>query len=243
MKTKINLLLVITAYCSLQTAVCFAQQGVSINTNGTPSDISAMLDVVATNKGVLIPRVLLLSTTDVITVPTPATSLLVYNANPSMTGGGLGFWFWDGTKWVQALGPQGPTGPSGANGGIGVTGLTGPTGPSGANGGIGVTGLTGSTGPSGANGGIGVTGLTGSTGPSGANGGIGVTGLTGPTGPNGTTVLGGTGATSSIIVISGGDIQYKDINNAVILKSPNGSCWKVTVDNSGNLTTQSVTCP
>ncbi|NML71775.1 hypothetical protein HHL23_18520 [Chryseobacterium sp. RP-3-3] len=46
----------------------------------TPSpDPSAMLDVVASDKGLLIPRVALTSATDQITVPSPAVGLLVYN--------------------------------------------------------------------------------------------------------------------------------------------------------------------
>src|SRR5690606_10151437 len=63
------------------------------------------------------------STTDVTTIPTPATSLLVYNTNAAMTGGAVGYWYYDGTQWVQALGPQGPAGPAGA------TGPQGPPGP------------------------------------------------------------------------------------------------------------------
>ncbi len=69
-------------------------------------------------------------------------------------------------------------------------------------------------------------------------------GPTGPTGANGTTVLTGTGATSSIMVVTGGDIQYKNTATpGVILIDPNNQCWKLTVDIQGNLNTQSVTCP
>lgn len=42
-------------------------------------DVSAKLDVSSGNKGFLPPRVALTSTTDAITIPTPATALLVYN--------------------------------------------------------------------------------------------------------------------------------------------------------------------
>ncbi len=54
-------------------------QVVSINTTGAAGDNSAILDVDATNKGFLIPRVSLTSATDIVTVASPATSLLIYN--------------------------------------------------------------------------------------------------------------------------------------------------------------------
>jgi hypothetical protein len=52
---------------------------VSINTTGNLPDVSAMLDVSAANKGILVPRVALTGTTDAVTIAAPATSLLVYN--------------------------------------------------------------------------------------------------------------------------------------------------------------------
>jgi len=57
----------------------YAQTGVAINTSGADPDNSAMLDVSATNKGLLIPQVALTSTTDVTTIASPATGLLIYN--------------------------------------------------------------------------------------------------------------------------------------------------------------------
>lgn len=66
---------------------------------GTPN-ASAVLDITATNKGMLIPRVALTSSTDVTTITSPAAGLLVYN-----TGTGAltfkGFVFWNGTEWRQ----------------------------------------------------------------------------------------------------------------------------------------------
>ena len=52
-------------------------QGVGIGTN-SPNG-SSMLEINATNKGVLIPRVTLTGSADATTIATPATSLLVYN--------------------------------------------------------------------------------------------------------------------------------------------------------------------
>nr|MBP8042957.1 hypothetical protein [Bacteroidales bacterium] len=109
----------------------YAQQGVGINASGAAAHSSAMLDVSSASKGLLIPRVSLTSTTDVTTIPSPAISLLVYNTNASMTGGAVGFWFFNGTNWVQALGPQGPAGAAGAAGPQGVPGAVGATGPAG----------------------------------------------------------------------------------------------------------------
>lgn len=57
----------------------FVCQNVSINTTGLAPNVSAMLDVESTTKGLLIPRIALLSNTDAATIITPATSLLIYN--------------------------------------------------------------------------------------------------------------------------------------------------------------------
>jgi len=127
-------------------------QNVGINPTGAAPNTSAGLDVNFTNKGLLIPRVSLTSTTDVITIPSPATSLLVYNTNAAMTSGAIGYWYWNGSAWVQAIGPVGATGPTGAAGTNGTNGATGPTGAAGTNGTNGATGPTGaagSTGPAG----------------------------------------------------------------------------------------------
>jgi len=61
-------------------------QNVAINTDGSSPDVSAMLDIVNSSKGLLIPRVSLTSTTDAATVASPAASLLVYNTNAAITG-------------------------------------------------------------------------------------------------------------------------------------------------------------
>ncbi|MCX7862113.1 MAG: hypothetical protein N2449_03900 [Bacteroidales bacterium] len=76
----------------------FAQ--ISINISGTNPDPSAGLDVSFTNRGVLIPRIALTSATDNSTIPSPATSLLVYNLG---TGGlsPAGYYYWNGSQWVM----------------------------------------------------------------------------------------------------------------------------------------------
>jgi hypothetical protein len=76
-------------------------QNVGINSTGTTPHASAGLDVNFSDKGVLIPRVALVSNTDVVTIPSPETSLLVYNTNAAMVNGaGLGFYYWDGSQWI-----------------------------------------------------------------------------------------------------------------------------------------------
>jgi len=81
-------------------------QNVGVNATGATPDVSAMLDIVNANKGLLIPRVALQSTTDAATIATPATSLLVYNNNASMTNGqGVGYYYNSGTTiaplWIK----------------------------------------------------------------------------------------------------------------------------------------------
>ena len=165
----------ILCFCSLGG---FAQQGVAINTAGSPADPSAMLDVSSVSRGLLIPRVSLSSINDITTIPNPAVSLLVYNTNASMTGGAVGFWYFNGTTWIQALGPQGPQG---------TQGIQGPTGLTGANGATGAAGGTGATGPQGPQGIQGIQGPQGTIGLTGANGPTGATGAQGPAGPQGAT--------------------------------------------------------
>lgn len=124
-------------------------QNIGINATGATPNSSAGLDIDYPNKGLLVPRVSLTATTDVTTIPTPATSLLVYNTNAGMTGGAVGFWYWNGSVWVQSIGPTGPAGATGSTGATGATGATGSTGATGATGSAGATGSTGATGPAG----------------------------------------------------------------------------------------------
>lgn len=82
----------------------FAQ--VKIGDNPTTINASAILDVESTNKGFLPPRVPLISSTDVVTIPSPATGLLVFNTQNSGTGTNAveanRIYFWDGTQWAKA---------------------------------------------------------------------------------------------------------------------------------------------
>ncbi len=88
---KITLLAAIS-FCFLFTKL-YAQIGI-----GTPTpNASAMLDISAANKGLLIPRVNLTSLTDATTITNPVTSLLVYNTNAALTGS-IGYYYNSGTS-------------------------------------------------------------------------------------------------------------------------------------------------
>ena len=43
--------------------------------------------------------------------------------------------------------------------------------------------------------------------------------------------------------VEDGDIYIEDINKGVIMKSPNGLCWRMTIDNTGNTVTSQISCP
>ncbi|MEN8124556.1 MAG: hypothetical protein ABFR32_05440 [Bacteroidota bacterium] len=53
----------------------------------------------------------------------------------------------------------------------------------------------------------------------------------------------GTATPASQLQVKGGDIYLEDIGDGVIMKSPDGNCWRLTVDNSGNPVFTSITCP
>ncbi len=65
---------------------------------------SSMLDISASDKGLLVPRVSLTGTNDNTTIAGSATSLLVYNTNTSTPGPNQvtpGYYYWDGSVWLR----------------------------------------------------------------------------------------------------------------------------------------------
>lgn len=74
------------------------QQNVGIGT--ALPHASAKLEISSTDKGLLVPRVNLVSDSDLVTVPNPAAALLVYNVNPLLTEG-EGFYYWTNGKWQR----------------------------------------------------------------------------------------------------------------------------------------------
>ncbi|RLD54251.1 MAG: hypothetical protein DRJ05_15025, partial [Bacteroidetes bacterium] len=83
---KNTLLLIVL---SILTGNAFAQNNVGINTAPDPS---AVLDISATNQGLLIPR---MTETEMNAITSPATSLMVFNTTANA------FWYWDGSQWTE----------------------------------------------------------------------------------------------------------------------------------------------
>lgn len=182
-----------------------AQDNVGIGTT-TPHP-NSILDVSATDKGMMVPRLntlqrLAMANPPFTTLPGTADGLLVYDTDIEQ----FCYWNDDLVDWVcfgqggtgsgstGPTGPQGPQGPAGANGANGATGpagangATGPAGPTGPQGPAGANGATGPQGPTGPSGGpVGPTGPAGATGPAGPAGVNGATGPAGPAGANGAT--------------------------------------------------------
>ncbi len=133
MKNKLTVILLLCYLCF--NSSLHAQGNVGIGTN-TPN-ASAILELLSTNKGMLVPR---MNTAGMTAIPSPANSLLVYNTD-SMC---YFFYRLPSLTWVSLCN----TG-SGGGGGNGATGATGPTGLTGATGITGAIGITGSTGAAG----------------------------------------------------------------------------------------------
>lgn len=162
------------------TQLLIAQDNVGIGIlNPHPSSI---LELNSQNKGILITR---MDSTQRNAIANPAQGLLVYDTSYNQ------FWFFDGIKWVMAIGPQGPVGPQGMQGIQGLAGADGAQGPQGIAGPQGLQGIPGLNGADGAQGPQGVQGLPGIQGIPGLNGVDGAQGPQGPVGAQG--ILGATG--------------------------------------------------
>jgi hypothetical protein len=184
-----------------------AQNNVGIGT--TTPNASSILEMQATDKGVLVPR---MTTAQRNAIASPANSLLVYDTNFEC----YFYYIAATTTWTSlcnsgsgtagATGPTGANGIDGATGTAGINGATGPTGAgvAGATGATGATGLVGPTGVgSGSPGATGTTGATGSTGIAGTTGATGNNGATGATGTNGTTGATGTNGATGVAGATG----------------------------------------
>lgn len=77
-------------------------QNIGINATASTPHASAALDINYSNMGLLIPRVALLSNTDNTTIPSPATSLLVYNT-ATATDITPGYYYWNDSKWLRLV--------------------------------------------------------------------------------------------------------------------------------------------
>ncbi len=81
----------ILLFFALAAIIANAYTQVAISTNGSSPNASAMLDVVSTEKGLLIPR-MIMTERDVIDLP--ADGLLIYQTDNTP-----GFYFYDGSSW------------------------------------------------------------------------------------------------------------------------------------------------
>jgi len=96
------LLSAFVAFAMLATTKSFAQQGFGTN----QPDKSAAVDIVSSQRGLLIPRINLTATNVEAPVINPAQSLLVYNKLSNGTGANAvtpGFYYWDTDKWVRIV--------------------------------------------------------------------------------------------------------------------------------------------
>jgi len=103
MKTHFLLLFVFALLLISQLSL---SQNVGISESLITPDASSILEVRSINKGVLLPRVSLTGATDVVTISSPANSLLIYNtatAGTSPNNVTPGYYYWNSTsaKWLR----------------------------------------------------------------------------------------------------------------------------------------------
>lgn len=101
---KLSYLLIFILLASISNAQ------VGINSDNSVPDPSAMLDVKSESKGLLAPRIALVSLTLPDPVENPAAGLLVFNTATSGTTPGdvvPGYYCWTGVRWIPVLAPTG----------------------------------------------------------------------------------------------------------------------------------------
>jgi len=109
----------------LMTTLGYSQTGIGT----TEPDPDAQLEISATNKGVLIPRIELAGTDSEAPLSSHVAGMIVYNTITAGSGSTAvvpGFYYNDGTKWVRTLGAGED---SGLSSGIGEPNATNPTSP------------------------------------------------------------------------------------------------------------------
>jgi hypothetical protein len=95
---------IILSTALLAVNIGITSQNVGINTTGVNPHSSAMLDVNSNNKGLLIPNISLTGKTSTGPIPSPETSLLVYNITIAGSGANQvtpGYHYWDGSQWIR----------------------------------------------------------------------------------------------------------------------------------------------
>ncbi len=102
----------------------------SIGINVPIPDNSAVLELSATNKGFLPPRIALKSTTDEVTIESPAIGLLVYNTallGTGTTAVNPGYYYWNGIQWNGLASSENTWNTSGNSGTSAITHFIGTT--------------------------------------------------------------------------------------------------------------------
>jgi len=90
----------------------FGQAGVAINLSGSTSANPAILDLSDPSNahlGFLMTNVSLLSGTDIVTIPSPTTGMIVWNTNAAMPFG-VGYYYWTGAQWDYLYNSGTPSG-------------------------------------------------------------------------------------------------------------------------------------
>ncbi len=97
---KIFVLLFICCNCS----ITILAQNVGINSSGAAPANCAMLDIAATDKGLLVPRVALTAVgTYAPLTGTAVNGLLVYSTAAPTGGNGTGYYYWTGAQWANLI--------------------------------------------------------------------------------------------------------------------------------------------
>ena len=102
-------------------------QNVGINTSATAPRNCAMLDIVASDKGLLIPTVALTNVTTYAPLTgTAVDGLLVYSSTAPTSGNGTGYYYWStsAAKWISLVDNLTPGNPWYVGGNIGTTAST-----------------------------------------------------------------------------------------------------------------------
>jgi hypothetical protein len=232
-----NTTLICTAFCLIWGS-SYGQNNVGIGT--TTPDPSSVLDMQATDKGMLVPR---MNSAQRLAIVAPVNALLVFDTDIDCF-----YYFVAGPGWQSlCAGAVGPVGPAGAAGTPGAIGPVGPAGAAGTPGAIGPVGPAGAAGTPGAIGPVGLTGPTGAIGPAGPS-----WTLTTPTyNTNGTFVVNGTAGSGGPVTSALGSwlttgntaigSNYIGTNNAIDFRMYSNGSERMTIESNGNIGIRTVT--
>jgi hypothetical protein len=264
-----RLIFVLLVMCS--TNIILGQSNVGIGTSNP--DASALLDMNSSNRGVLFPRIFLTNINTPAPVSAPTTGLLIWNTNADVTGGsGIGYYFWNVIKWekisanLSNLWVADPTGMHNQSGTVGIgtnsvlnIGLSVLQVPTGGAGSAALDLYSSDTwhtvirfrnltmdqewqmmvGGSGN-----IDQIPGSFGIFNTN--PDTWGFTLDQTTNFMSIGSYTHKAKvpkSRVHVFNGDVNIEDIGRGIIMKSPNGSCWRITIDDAGNLIRTAIACP